>query len=518
MSESIAVIESVRRGIAYVVVLAIAAGVFAAPADAQCVGDCGGDGTVSIADLILGVNIVLGNQPAGACPAFQNAQGNVDIAQLIKGVNNALSGCAPGPTATSTNLSPPTATDTVSPAATATGTTVPNTATPVDTQTGTPVAPTNTASPNATATATAADTATPVPTATATMVATPTATEFPVGDAVAGHAAIAATGLSGVQAIVSAVVAQVANPGPSLTEVTEINAVSPQSVDQCPISGTTAQSCTPMGSDAAKTVHVVLAADDCVAAGPAGGSAEFNGTITVDSTPNLLNGCNPIRFFGGTYATDGLDVVFRNDASAKLLEATANVNGTLAIGIAANSCFVGSVTLHLTGSLVSLLSDGTGVSVDFANTQMVMDQITFNDDCVPTFYRLTFDGPATIELLGPATAVTNGGVVQQSFNVTFMTFRITQDARTNPVSVQLSGSMTSDCFGPAPVGLQTLVPVAVAAGELCPSAGTLDVTASDGTAMVTYGQGGSVVVMQSGAQQSFDSCLAPALLTCPSSP
>jgi hypothetical protein len=61
-----------------------------------CVGDCGGTGMVRINDLILGVNIVLGNQPSTACPAFENAQGKVDIAQLIKGVNNALNGCGSG--------------------------------------------------------------------------------------------------------------------------------------------------------------------------------------------------------------------------------------------------------------------------------------------------------------------------------------------------------------------------------------------------------------------------------------
>jgi len=57
-----------------------------------CVGDCNNDHTVAINELIIGVNIALG-QPASACPAFQNNSGVVDIAQLIKGVNNALGGC-----------------------------------------------------------------------------------------------------------------------------------------------------------------------------------------------------------------------------------------------------------------------------------------------------------------------------------------------------------------------------------------------------------------------------------------
>jgi hypothetical protein len=58
-----------------------------------CVGDCGGVGVVTISDLIIGVNIVLGTQPMSACPAFENAHGTVNIAQLIQGVNNALDGC-----------------------------------------------------------------------------------------------------------------------------------------------------------------------------------------------------------------------------------------------------------------------------------------------------------------------------------------------------------------------------------------------------------------------------------------
>jgi hypothetical protein len=83
--------------------------VASASAQTPCVGDCNGDGMVSINELILGVNIALGLQPPSACPAFQNAQGVVDIAQLIKGVNNALNGCPSGnPTPTPT---PTTGTD-----------------------------------------------------------------------------------------------------------------------------------------------------------------------------------------------------------------------------------------------------------------------------------------------------------------------------------------------------------------------------------------------------------------------
>ena len=63
------------------------------PPPGTCVGDCGGDGQVTINDLILGVNIALGLLPVSDCPAFANMQDMVTIAQLIQGVNNALNGC-----------------------------------------------------------------------------------------------------------------------------------------------------------------------------------------------------------------------------------------------------------------------------------------------------------------------------------------------------------------------------------------------------------------------------------------
>ena len=58
------------------------------------VGDCSGTGSVSIADLITGVNIALGTQPIGNCPASDaNGDGKVTINELIQAVTNALNGC-----------------------------------------------------------------------------------------------------------------------------------------------------------------------------------------------------------------------------------------------------------------------------------------------------------------------------------------------------------------------------------------------------------------------------------------
>jgi hypothetical protein len=64
------------------------------PPTPTCVGDCDGDGEVSIGELITGVNISLGNQQISVCPAFDaNGDGQVGINELIQAVNNALEGC-----------------------------------------------------------------------------------------------------------------------------------------------------------------------------------------------------------------------------------------------------------------------------------------------------------------------------------------------------------------------------------------------------------------------------------------
>ncbi len=74
-------------------VLALLAG--RAPAQV-CVGDCNGDGEVTVNELITGVVIALGSviQPPPMCDAMDaNHDGTIVVNELILGVNNALRGC-----------------------------------------------------------------------------------------------------------------------------------------------------------------------------------------------------------------------------------------------------------------------------------------------------------------------------------------------------------------------------------------------------------------------------------------
>lgn len=64
------------------------------PCASECLGDCGSDGSVSVADLVRGVTIALSQQPLSACPSFdEDDDGRVAVNELVAAVNNALSGC-----------------------------------------------------------------------------------------------------------------------------------------------------------------------------------------------------------------------------------------------------------------------------------------------------------------------------------------------------------------------------------------------------------------------------------------
>ncbi len=64
-----------------------------------CVGDCNGDKSVTVNELIVMVNIALGTQDISACQAGDaNHDGQISVNEIILGVNNSLNGC-PGQTA-----------------------------------------------------------------------------------------------------------------------------------------------------------------------------------------------------------------------------------------------------------------------------------------------------------------------------------------------------------------------------------------------------------------------------------
>jgi len=66
----------------------------ATPTPSPCTGDCNQDKTVTVAEVLVLVNIALGNVSATVCPGATATGGDtVDVADILTAVNNALQGC-----------------------------------------------------------------------------------------------------------------------------------------------------------------------------------------------------------------------------------------------------------------------------------------------------------------------------------------------------------------------------------------------------------------------------------------
>ena len=469
-----------------------------------CVGDCDGDGQVTVDEIITGVNIALGTRPLSDCRVFdRNGSGEVEIDELIAAVGFALGGCPVVPTATLTATAAPSATSTPTVTPSGTATAVPASATPTPsatltaTETATPPEPTATQpEPTATeveptATGTAVPTDTPVaPTATPTQDGT-VDSQF-----VAGRATLIANAMTALNSVVSGIVVGV-NGAVSSSLVARSASGTPV-VHQCPVSGTTTRDCQQTGF----RVQLTLGAADCVAAGPGGGTTTFNGSVMLSGT-----GICPVPF-GGTYIVD-LEIAI-TPAQGPTLTINATLNGDLAPSInLSNPCLIDGLEGTITGPLSATLPDGTGTFITFDHTAFSFSNPVYNNDCVPLRYTFTFNGPA---ILGE----TLSGV---GFGIAFQDLAITQHAEMTPVTVDYEGGIQSDCVGSL-LSLATITPVAVASGELCPRDG--HITISDGTMSSVYYRSDGSVDLDTNSDgvidATYSSCLAAELLACNAPP
>jgi len=81
-------------GCLLVVALAASFAVVVAPASA-CTGDCDGTGTVTVDEILLGVNVALGLESAASCTVFDNnIDGAVTVEEILSSVNSGLQGCS----------------------------------------------------------------------------------------------------------------------------------------------------------------------------------------------------------------------------------------------------------------------------------------------------------------------------------------------------------------------------------------------------------------------------------------
>ena len=101
----------------------------------QCVGDCDGNGRLTVEELVTGVGIALGNLVLDQCSSFDaDNDKHVAVHELVRAVDDALYGCGAVPP-----TQPPTSTRTHTPTPTATASPTPTSSTtPTPTSTPTP--------------------------------------------------------------------------------------------------------------------------------------------------------------------------------------------------------------------------------------------------------------------------------------------------------------------------------------------------------------------------------------------
>jgi hypothetical protein len=372
--------------------------------------------------------------------------------------------------------------------------TVTETPTGEDTPTSTPT-PEASATAHETETATATPTELPEPTATDTPAdptPTPTTATAGPGEFVAGPTTLVGNAVTALNSVISSIIYSVRGGSALLAPE---GAALAFDVDQCPISGTTSQDCTQMGFD----VRLILGASMCKAGGPAGGTATFDGQITIEGA-----GFCPIPF-GGNYTVDL--TLFLESATGTSLSVDASFGGNIVPSIELdNPCLIDALSGTLNGSLQALLPDGSGTNITFANTAFVFLSPTYDNECVPLTYTFLLNGAASL-------SETKSGV---GFPIIFQNFAITQYAQTNPISIEYEGRIRSDCAGGALLSLDTFVPVVVAAGELCPRGGAIGVS-HGGTSRVLYNADGSVSIDRDNdgiPDATYPSCLSPELFAC----
>ena len=87
----------------------------ATPAGARCLGDCSGDGAVTVDEVVSTAAIALGNEPLSDCTAGDgNADSRITVDEVLMAVDNAVKGCptagTPTTKPTQPELPPPTPT------------------------------------------------------------------------------------------------------------------------------------------------------------------------------------------------------------------------------------------------------------------------------------------------------------------------------------------------------------------------------------------------------------------------
>ncbi|MBI4516957.1 MAG: hypothetical protein HY699_14195 [Deltaproteobacteria bacterium] len=500
----------------------------ATPTLGPCIGDCGDDGEVTVDELVKGVNIALGTAELSGCPGFDtDDDGEVTVDELVKAVNAALNGCAAiGATPTETVTTVPTPTNTDHPEATATPTgTLPEgtptntpalTQTPTETPTRCPSAtpcPPDTvkqcSDPEGCICACVAITATPTATGEVSPEPTATPTSPPsVARRAAGTVETTSTALLVIPKIISALLGHFSLSAGAAT--TFINLPF-----NCPAGGGGQLTCDQdiVGFPPSFTAPVYgVTLNNCAISTSTGATLLFGGTINATGQPG--QSCFGFQSLDTLALSIPSLTVGAQGAAGSTTATFTNVSGTVELGGSDAECYYNVVSLQLTGTMEVVTKDAGGNTLNsttaaFAGTTITItvDQYSNDGQCVPVLYSMLVEGG--IEF-------TSGGT---SFDATYDNFEIINDATSGVNQVEISGDVTSGCFG-GTVTFLTSVPLNLTGETPCPEAGTVEVISTAGADQVRYTASGGVEVdlgADGTVDEQFPTCTDPRLYECPAS-
>jgi hypothetical protein len=435
----------------------------ATPVLTKCVGDCNGDGVVTIDEIITGVDIALGNADISACENFDaNGDGLVTVDEILTAVNNALNGCPEVP---------------------ATATPHPTASLPTSTPTyrGTPTATTQ-------ITGTVAPTQTPVPT-------TPSGGTPSIGARASGTIESTTSAFLVIPDLLSALLGQLPGAGSGSGATTIFS---------------TPFTCNSGGGTLACDQSIVISPpsfgpptytvtlNSCQVTGSTG-TLTFNGTLTATGQAGDVCGTIPSQL---TVSIPSLTV--QTPTGTATFSSGFSAVVSLSCSVGSCSCYYDTVELQPTGT-ITVVSGSTTTLVSFGDGSSISISVyTYNGQCVPTVYDMEVDGNVTL--------TTNG----TTFAATYSAYNIYDDASSGHDMVDVDGDVTSPCFGDT-VTFSTSTDIAL--GSPCPSAGVVDVTAntSGNTDEITYSSSGVHIDFSDSSSADFQSCLDPRLFACPSS-
>ena len=424
--------------------VSIGAIVLAAPAAAQtCEGDCNGDHSVEIDEIILGVRAVLGEAPIDDCRAMDgDGSGTVTVDELVAAVTGALQGC------------------------------------------GGAVSPTSTP----TRTHTAASTNTPVPTNTLASTNTPVPTNTPVLTTI-DEAALAASARVGTDPIFRFLDFQ-ATIDAALIVAASSKVGTGQSTG---VSGCQQFDCFAFGRAAGTREDCCSGAQfsqffsNCVFDDDLGRVVTLEGLFTLASdTADVCTGALPVGTSFEMSLSNFTQDVRSSDGSfshtfQELTETFEVTPGgctavsqpdSFGFGIRGDgSRFIDGELRQFQGDglgniLVDTLSKVHGLAIAVGSTQQT-------DGC-------TVDAALRGSLTG------GDFRVGRQFTTDFTDFHVVERPQTGALLLGLNGTVDADCVGK--VTLSTIAPLRIASGDTCFTAGRLEAQLGDGRASVTYTQ------------------------------